>query len=101
MREKLGLLLITAARSDDALTLLERAAEAYRLRGDIEGHGRTMALIGRAYAIKGTPHAGIARLRPLLAPLEARGPSHGLAAVASAVASALYTALATLSLISP
>jgi len=91
MREKVGLLLITAARYNDALEKLGRAAEAYRLRGDVEGHGRAMALIGRAYAIKGTPHAGIARLRPLLAPLEARGPSHGLAA--------LYTALATLYLL--
>jgi tetratricopeptide (TPR) repeat protein/transcriptional regulator with XRE-family HTH domain len=86
--EKLGSVLTTLAQYDAALVVLERAADTYRAAGDLESLGRVTAQAGDAYAWRGTPEEGVARVRTLLPQLEARGPSPGLAR--------LYTALARL-----
>jgi tetratricopeptide (TPR) repeat protein len=88
VREKLGAVLLTAARYDAAVVVLERAAETYRLAADREGEGRATAQIGMAHALQGRPAQGLARLQPVLERLEASEPSPALAA--------LYLALAEL-----
>jgi tetratricopeptide (TPR) repeat protein len=76
--EKLGAVLTTAGRYEAALEVLERAAAARRAAGDLEGLGRVTAQICWVYAQGSTPEEGVARVRPLLAALEARGPSPAL-----------------------
>jgi transposase/Tfp pilus assembly protein PilF len=88
VREKLGAVLCTLARYEEALAVLEQAVEAYGATGDTEGAGRALAQIGRAHTLRGTPSAGLDRLQPLLPALQERAPSPALAA--------LYTALAHL-----
>ncbi len=78
-REKLGGVLATVARYDEALALLEQAATAYRAVGDEEGELRTVARIGRAHAWRGTPAQGIDRLLPTLESRAADRPSSALA----------------------
>ncbi len=79
--ERRGAVLKTAARYEDALEVLERAAEMYRGTGDLEGRGRTTAQIGLLRGLTGAPDEGIRRLRPLLELLEPRGPSRAFAAL--------------------
>jgi tetratricopeptide (TPR) repeat protein/DNA-binding XRE family transcriptional regulator len=81
VREKLAEALGRTARVDDALLLLEQAAESYRRAGELEGLGRVAAHIGDMHAQAGTPEQGIHLLQPLLQLLEASGPSPGLAAL--------------------
>lgn len=85
-REKLGATLRIVGRYDQALQVLERAAEAFRAAGDLEGLGRAMAQLGRVHARRGTPQEGVARLAPLVKPLEDAHAVHGLAAVQTALA---------------
>jgi tetratricopeptide (TPR) repeat protein len=78
---KLGVVLKTMGRYDQALQVLERAVAIHRTAGDLEAEGRVTAAIGQAHFYAGTWEEGIARVRPLLASLEARGPSPALAAL--------------------
>jgi len=87
-REKLGGMLATMARYDEALEELEQSAQGYKVAHDLEGLGRATAHIGRAHAFRGTPDEGAARLQELLELLEGQGPSAALAG--------LYTQLALL-----
>jgi tetratricopeptide (TPR) repeat protein len=87
-REKWAAVLATMARYDAALAVLDRAADTYGAAGDEESLGRVTAQAGDAYAWKGTPGEGVARVQALTVQLEAHGPSPGLAR--------LYTALARL-----
>jgi tetratricopeptide (TPR) repeat protein len=78
---KLGAVLKTVGRYEQALQVLEWAAAIRREAGELEAEGRVTALIGQLHFAAGTWEAGIARIRPLLTTLEARGPSPALAAL--------------------
>ena len=86
VRERLGLVLRTAGRYDQAMAVLEQAAETYRASGDLDSLGRVMARLGRLYVMRLQMEEGIQRLQPLLESMEASGPSHGLAAMEAALA---------------
>jgi tetratricopeptide (TPR) repeat protein/transcriptional regulator with XRE-family HTH domain len=89
---KLGRVLDHTEQYDEALAVLERAAEAYRLAGIVEGEGNAVAEIGWIHHNRGTDEEGLARVRPLAARLEAEGASaHSGFALAG-----LYTALSRL-----
>jgi tetratricopeptide (TPR) repeat protein len=76
--EKLGTVLTTLAQYEEALAVLERAAVYHAGAGELEGLGRITAQIGYVLGQTGAPHEGLARLRPLLEAIEARGPSPAL-----------------------
>jgi tetratricopeptide (TPR) repeat protein/transcriptional regulator with XRE-family HTH domain len=78
---KLGAVLKTMGQYEQALRILERAAATHREAYELEAEGRVTALIGQIHFAAGTWEAGIARIRPLIATLEARGPSPALAAL--------------------
>lgn len=84
--EKLGAVLHTVARFDQALDVLEQAVEVYQRARDGEAVGRVTARIGRVHRDRGTVGEGIARLEPLLNFLDWSGPSRGLASVHVALA---------------
>jgi tetratricopeptide (TPR) repeat protein len=88
--EKLGAVLTTRAKYDEALKLLDRAAQLQRAAGDLGAVGRVTARIGRAHFLQGTPQEGVARLEPVLELLEESEPSHSLAALYVAQASLLF-----------
>jgi len=88
-RERLGAVLTIVARYDEALAVLERAAEDYRAAGDPEGLARAVAGIGQAHAERGTARAAMERLTSLLDD----APAHGFSSRALAT---LYNALARL-----
>ncbi len=90
VQEKLGTLLATVARFQEALAALEAAAALYRAHGDLDGLGRTVARIGDALADSGAPEDGIRRLLPLLEPLERAQARHGLIALYEALASLFF-----------
>ena len=87
---KAGRALIRAARREDALTVLEQAADGYRAAGALESLGRVAAHIGDLYAQAEANEAGILLLQPLVRVLEAAGPSAGLAAVYLALSDLYY-----------
>jgi len=89
VREKLGPVLLTMGRYDEARAVLDRAALAYEAADDHEGLGRALAHIGHAYAFRGLPREGIARIQPALAHLEGY--------TSPGVLAALYVTLALLS----
>jgi tetratricopeptide (TPR) repeat protein/transcriptional regulator with XRE-family HTH domain len=80
-REKLGAALRTQARYEAALEVLDQAAETYRVAGDLESMGRTLAEFGRVHISTGTPDEGVRHIQPLLEHLEAQPPSRVLAAL--------------------
>jgi adenylate cyclase len=73
--EKLGIRLKTMGDYDQALDMLERAAGTYRKDLDLAAEGRVTAAIGQVHFEAGTWEEGIARVRSLLAAMEARKPS--------------------------
>jgi tetratricopeptide (TPR) repeat protein len=77
--EKLGGVLVTLARHDEALVALERAAAHHSATGDLEVLGCVTAQIGLVLGQIGATEEGLARLQPLLAQLEARAPTSALA----------------------
>jgi tetratricopeptide (TPR) repeat protein len=87
-REKLGAVQKVLAQYDAALATLDRAAAAYRTRGDLEGEGRVAAQIGHLHVELGSLEQGLQLIEPLVGRLAARGPSPAL--------TALYLALAAL-----
>ena len=82
---KLGTLLMTVARYDEAAQTLERSAEVARSAGDLEGRRRAMAQLGRVYARRGAGQEGVQRLSPLLSTMTGE-PSRGGAALQIALA---------------
>lgn len=95
VREKLGVVLMTALRTTEALELLEQAAEVLHACQDEDGLGRVMARIGSIHYVRGTTtdcEIGITRLQPVLTLLEAQGPSRSLASVYCTLGS-LHSAL--------
>jgi tetratricopeptide (TPR) repeat protein len=79
--EKLGGVLATMNRYDEALEALERPAEVYREARDLESVARVTALIGWTHRYRGTPQEGIARIQPVLELVTWAGPSQGLASL--------------------
>ncbi len=79
IREKLAGALRTRALYDEALVVLEGAAETHKVSGDLECLGRVTAQIGQVLGDRGTPEQGMARVKPLLRQLEKNGPSPALA----------------------
>jgi tetratricopeptide (TPR) repeat protein len=86
VRGKLGAVLTTMARFEEALSVLEQAAEASRVAGDQEGLARSLAHIGWVYTFRGAPDEGIARLQSGLESLATSATSPGLAEVYLALA---------------
>jgi tetratricopeptide (TPR) repeat protein len=92
VREKLGRVLHGAGRCDAALPLLQEAAEAFRAAGDWESVVRVTAWMGRAHAVRGTVHEGIALITALLERLDRGGTKTPLAALYEALAVLMFTA---------
>jgi tetratricopeptide (TPR) repeat protein len=90
VREKMGSVLFTVARYDEALAVLEQAAEVFRTAGDREGAHRALAQIGQVHGVRGTPEVGVRRLRAALETVSTGEPSHGLAALYAALAHLYY-----------
>ena len=77
--EKLGSVLRFVGRYDEALDLLEEAAELHAATGDLDAEGRVVAQIGWAYYFAPKFEEGLARLQPVVQKLEAGGVSRSLA----------------------
>ncbi len=90
--ERLGGVLATTVRYDEALSVLERAAQIHLSRDDPEATGRVEAAIAQTHFRRGTPEEGTARLSAHLKSLDRPGASKG---VRRGLAS-LYVALARL-----
>jgi tetratricopeptide (TPR) repeat protein/transcriptional regulator with XRE-family HTH domain len=88
-RESLGSLLRTMAHFDAAVAELEQAVDGYWRAADPDGVCRSMAMIGRLYAVTGRQDEGVRRLRQLLESVEAGGSR-------PASLAAIYAALARL-----
>lgn len=84
--EKLGEVLYTAGRYDEALVPLERAVVVYRETRDLEGAGRAAALLGHVHHYRGTSQIGLDAVEPMIELLAWSGPSAALAALHLALA---------------
>jgi tetratricopeptide (TPR) repeat protein len=67
---KLGAMLTTAGRYDQALETLERAADLANASSDRDAVMRIVAQIAEIHALRGTVREGLARVEPLAAPSE-------------------------------
>jgi tetratricopeptide (TPR) repeat protein len=83
--ERLGEVLTIVGRYDEALSVLIGAERRYRDHGVQEGIWRTVALIGRAHAARGSAEEGIGYLQPVLSTRGAQ-PSGGLARLFTSLA---------------
>ncbi len=90
--ERLGGLLTTTVRYDEALVALERASDIHRARKNPEDASRVEARIAHAHFRQGTKDEGAARLSAYLTSLDKPGASEG----ARRAMAALYCALARL-----
>jgi tetratricopeptide (TPR) repeat protein len=90
LEEKIGTVLYTAGRYDEALEHLGRAAEIARAQRDLDGAGRIAARMGMAHRFRGTPEEGIALVSPVVDLLAWSGPSESLAALHLSLASLLF-----------
>jgi tetratricopeptide (TPR) repeat protein/transcriptional regulator with XRE-family HTH domain len=90
--EKLGGLLATTVRYDEALVALERTSDIHRARKNPEGASRVEARIAHAHFRQGTQDEGAARLSAYLTSLDKPDASEG----ARRAMAALYCALARL-----
>ncbi|WIG57533.1 MAG: hypothetical protein OJF49_000277 [Ktedonobacterales bacterium] len=79
--ERLGTVLVTVARDDEAIALLSRAAGAYRDAGDMDSYARAMALAGRAYGRSGGIDAGILSLESVAQAVDPDPPSPSALAI--------------------
>jgi tetratricopeptide (TPR) repeat protein/transcriptional regulator with XRE-family HTH domain len=90
--EKLGGLLATTVRYDEALSVLERASGIHRARNASEATSRVEAKIAQTHFRRGSKDEGAARLSAYLSSLDKPGASEG----ARRGMAALYCALARL-----
>jgi tetratricopeptide (TPR) repeat protein/transcriptional regulator with XRE-family HTH domain len=90
--EKLGGVLATTVRYEEALWALERASEIHRARNDLESASRVEARIAQTHFRQGTIDEGAARLSANLKSLDRPGPAEG----ARRTMAELYCALARL-----
>jgi adenylate cyclase len=84
--EKLGAVLASVDRYDEALEALEGPAQVYRDARDLEALARVTALIGWTHCWRGTIQDGIQRIRAVLDLMQWAGPSPGVAALHLALA---------------
>lgn len=84
--EKLGEVLSTAGRYDEAVKALERAAAVERRAGNLEAVGRIVAKLGLAHRWRGTPGEGIAQVQSTIALFADAGSSDVLASLHLALA---------------
>lgn len=83
--EKLGWVLWTVGRYDEALGALDRAAEMQHRAGNLDAEGQIAAKIGWALSQAGKPEEGISRLQIAVERLEDEGPSPALVALYNAL----------------
>jgi adenylate cyclase len=79
--EKLGMVVFTTGRYDEAVPILERAIESYRRGGDLEAAGRATARLGTIHQGRSTFDEGIALVEPTIESLAVAGPSPALASL--------------------
>jgi tetratricopeptide (TPR) repeat protein len=84
--EKMGKLLYTSARLDEALGALTQAEAIYRAASDGEGQRRSLALLGQVHAEAGTASQGLQLLLPILKEANPADAPQGWARVYEAVA---------------
>ncbi len=84
-REKLAEVLYRAGRHEAVIAVLEPAAQTLQAAGEWASLARVTARIGWAYAWRGQPQEGLARLQPVLARLERDNASVPLATLYEAV----------------
>lgn len=87
---KLGVILKSVGRYDEALTLLEDAAGLFREVGDVEGERLAVAQIARVHRYRATLPEGIVRVERFLESSAGQDVSRGLADIYAAV-SLLYS----------
>lgn len=100
VEEKLGTVLSTAGRYDEALEVLSRAVEALaapaqavgtdRAYRDLEAAGRVTAQMGMVHRHRGTPEEGIALVQPMLELLSRKGPTPALVLLHLALANLTF-----------
>jgi tetratricopeptide (TPR) repeat protein len=83
--EKLGVVLRTMGRYDEALEMLETAARLQHETGDLEGEGQVVAQIGVLCNLSGAAEYGISRVQPLVEALERLPPTRSLALLYAAL----------------
>jgi tetratricopeptide (TPR) repeat protein len=83
---KLGAVLTTVGRYDEALALTKQAADFHQAAGDPEQWGAALAQVGHLYGLKNRSEEGLAYLLPAVAQLEIGGVSRGLALAYAALA---------------
>jgi len=66
VRRKLGDVLITMSRFEEALPMLTAASATYRELGDLEGLGQAVAASGRVYRWQGRPDLGLEQVEQAL-----------------------------------
>lgn len=89
--EKLAAVLVLEARYDAGQAILERAAEIYRARNDLEGLGRVTAQIGHVCLVAGwTTDKTVRRLQAMLVPLEIGPPTPAIADIHSCLATLFF-----------
>ena len=76
--EKIGGVLATTVRYDEALVALERAAKIHGVRNDPEATARVEATIAQTHFRRGTHYEGTARLSALLKSLDKPGATEGM-----------------------
>lgn len=72
-REKLGEILTRMAQYDEALAILQQAADGYHATGDEEGKIRALAYVGHVHRWHGTLQAGLDLLKSVEQSLHAKG----------------------------
>jgi tetratricopeptide (TPR) repeat protein len=90
IHEKLGGVLVTAGRYDEALEVLGPAVDAYRQERNSEAAGRATARMGMAHRYRGPPDEGISLVQPMIELLDWSGPSVSLAALHLALAQLFF-----------
>jgi predicted ATPase/DNA-binding XRE family transcriptional regulator len=90
VRVRLGEVLRTQARYEQAMAVLEQAAETCRVSADLDVLGRVIAQLGRLYVTQVRAAEGLRRMQSLHESVEAGGPSRGLAVTEAAFAHLFY-----------
>lgn len=85
-RERLAAVLLTLARYEEAIAVLEHAAATYSAVGDRESVGRVAARIGHVHGIGRRPLKGSEYLERVLDELQTDASAHTLAAISSSLA---------------
>lgn len=81
LQRKVGQVLTTLARYDEALAVLEQAVNNARTTSDQEGFWQALAQLGRVHSRRASYQEGLARLLPVLEPWEDRAWPAALAEV--------------------